>query len=320
MTQRGSITPPTNQLINQKMTKIDFDFRSVDTCLYHKDCADGFASAWILYNHNRDRFQDIKFIPMTHGMNPDDIKLDIIDKNVLIVDFSFKRNVLLELQPLAKNMLVVDHHKTAKEDLEGLPFAIFDMDKCGASLLWNLVRGGTPVPFIQYIEDRDLWKWKLPNSKAINSVIQITPQDFKSWDDLFYGNIDSLIERGIHIEDSFTYLAKTTAKDARLVELNVTIYGEGRSIEHKTVKMRVVSCGVSNLISETLHEVLEAFDDVDVACSYTIFPDGGQLYSLRSRLSFDCSWIAKAFGGGGHAQACGFKRKDVFGFPWGVLG
>jgi len=288
---------------------MNFDFRSVDTCLYHKDCADGFTSAWILYQHNIDRYQNIKFIPMTHGMNPDNIKSDIIDKNVLIVDFSFKRDILLELQSLAKNMLVVDHHKTAKDDLEGLPFAIFDMSKCGASLLWTLIYGTTPNTLIQYIEDRDLWKWKLQDSKAINSVIQITSQDFESWDKLFHN--DKLIEQGENINFAFNYLAKVTAKDAKLVELNVC--------DIERVKMRVVSVGVINLISDTLHEVLEMFDDVDVVCSYTIFPDGGQLYSLRSRFSFDCSWIAKAFGGGGHAQACGFKRKDVVGFPWVVL-
>lgn len=309
---------------------MDFDFRSVDTCLYHKDCVDGFTSAWIFYRYSLDRYKDIKFIPMTHGMNHEDIKPDIIGKNVLIVDFSFKRNVLLELQPLAKSMLVVDHHKTALEDLEGLPFAIFDMSKCGASLLWSLLYTTKPDWLIDYVEDRDLWLWKLPDSKAINSVIQTTPQEFDEWDKLFDLSFDSMCEDGHSINSAFNYLAKTTAKDAKLVELSVPIKTEVNppplsSQESTTlfsftnVKMRVVSCGVANLISETLHEVLEAFDDVDVACSYTIFPDGGQLYSLRSRRSFDCSWIAKAFGGGGHAQACGFKRKDVLGFPWKVL-
>ena len=305
------------------MTKIDFDFRAVDTCLYHKDCADGFCAAWIFNNYSEGR--DVKFIPMTHGMNPDDIKDDIVDKNVLIVDFSFKRPVLLELKALAKSMLVVDHHKTAKEDLEGLDFVVFDMEKCGASLLWHVLYGNKPPFIVEYVEDRDLWKWKLDYSKYVNAAIQIAPHDFTYWSSLFKSSLSQLVNLGTPVCDAFTYLAKTTAKDAKLVELSVPAEtipcGQVQILAHpfKQIKMRVVSCGVANLISDTLHEVLEAFDDVDVACSYTIFPDGGQLYSLRSRLSFDCSWIAKAFGGGGHAQACGFKRKGVFGFPWEVL-
>jgi oligoribonuclease NrnB/cAMP/cGMP phosphodiesterase (DHH superfamily) len=198
---------------------MNFDFQTVDTCIYHKDCADGFCAAWIFNNYSIDR--SVKFIPMTHGMNPEDIKEDIVDKNVLIVDFSFKRPTLLNLKSLAKSILVVDHHKTAKDDLEGLDFVVFDMEKCGASLLWHVLYNSKPPFLVEYVEDRDLWKWKLDNSKYVNAAIQIAPYDFTYWNALFSSSLSQLIDVGRPVCDAFNHLAKTTAKDATLVKLAV---------------------------------------------------------------------------------------------------
>jgi hypothetical protein len=40
--------------------------------------------------------------------------------DVAIVDFSYKRPVMVELASKAKSILVLDHHKTAQADLDGL--------------------------------------------------------------------------------------------------------------------------------------------------------------------------------------------------------
>lgn len=293
-----------------------FDFTTIDVCIYHKDCCDGFTAAWLVHCFNRVHGnRDIKYIEATHSMDTVEVFNDIKDKNVLIVDFSYKRGVLESMKESAKSLLVIDHHKTAKKELEGLDYAVFDMNECGASLLYSFIfKEIKPPLLLDYVKDRDLWAKKLPHTRSINSIIQTTDKTFENWDnlDLLISNdFESCTKIGDAINRGTDFHALDTANNAKLVEMYVP--------ENILVKMRVISVGVPGLISDTCNFVLDVFDDVDVVCSYTVFPDGGQLFSLRSRPSFDCSFIATAYGGGGHAQACGFKRKDAVGFPWRVI-
>src|SRR5690606_18083449 len=87
---------------------------------------------------------------------------------VYILDFSYNKETLLHLSHFVKKIVVLDHHITAKEDLEDLPFAFFDMDKSGAVLAWEYFRPGVPVPkLLLHVQDRDLWKFKLDNTAEI---------------------------------------------------------------------------------------------------------------------------------------------------------
>ena len=65
-----------------------------------------------------------------------------------------------------KDVIVIDHHKTAMQSLEGLSDAItkrFDMQECGATLAWKTFFPKEPVPvLLQYVRDRDLWLKELP--------------------------------------------------------------------------------------------------------------------------------------------------------------
>ena len=101
---------------------------------------------------------------------------DVKGKNVIIVDFSYPRDVLIKMAEDADSIIVLDHHKTAEENLKGLDFCIFDMTRSGAVMAWEHFhgKGNTPLLF-QYIQDRDLWQWKLPQSKEFSAGLQ---QDF----------------------------------------------------------------------------------------------------------------------------------------------
>ena len=46
---------------------------------------------------------------------------DVTGKDVVLVDFSYKRPVLMEMAEKANNILILDHHKTSAEDLVDLP-------------------------------------------------------------------------------------------------------------------------------------------------------------------------------------------------------
>lgn len=118
---------------------------------------------------------DIEIFPASYG----DTNLpDVTDKEVYMFDFSYPREIILDMQSKAKSFVVVDHHASAKDALCGLECAHFDMTKSGAMLAWeylvkrNETREYVAPALFHYVQDRDLWQWQLPRSKEVNEYIR----------------------------------------------------------------------------------------------------------------------------------------------------
>ena len=62
--------------------------------LYHADCMDGFGAAWALWK----RFPKAEYIPVKHGQPPPS---SFDNKHVLMVDFSYERKVIEEINRAA---------------------------------------------------------------------------------------------------------------------------------------------------------------------------------------------------------------------------
>ena len=90
------------------------------------------------------------------------------------MDFSYQRNQILELRK-TNRVVVIDHHKTAQADLEGLDDCVFDMEHSGAVLAWQYFHKAKVPEILLYVEDRDLWNWELPDSRAISAWLNVTP-------------------------------------------------------------------------------------------------------------------------------------------------
>ena len=65
----------------------------------------------------------------------------------------------------------------------GTHFARFDMGRSGAVLAWDYFFGGPstgrPRPWIvEYVQDRDLWAWKLPRSKEVSAYLRSLEANF----------------------------------------------------------------------------------------------------------------------------------------------
>ena len=58
------------------------------------------------------------------------------------------------------------------------------MEKSGAVLAWEWIHGKSVPWLMQYIQDKDLWQWRLPNSREINAALSSYPFDFLMWDSL----------------------------------------------------------------------------------------------------------------------------------------
>lgn len=265
--------------------------------IYHHPCSDGFCAAYLFWK----KYPEAEFIPMNYGMELD-ISSFAAEDDVFIVDFSFKRNILLKLAARVAAVTVLDHHKTAQEELcpdtietghllEPWPKncdIFFDMERSGAMMAWDyLYTDEEPTDIVKYVQDRDLWQWKLEYSKTINAHIQSLPFDFEVWDILNNIPLYEMIQSGKAI----------LRKIDQQVELVVS-----RSKEYMLGNVRVWAVNETANFSEVAGTLAEK-TGVGVAW----FWDDGYKYSLRGT---DVSAIAKEYGGGGHAAAAGFSSEN----------
>ncbi len=258
-------------------------------CIYHGNCADGFGAALAVKQFCDKHNHDCEFIAAYHGNDAP----DVADKHVLIVDFSYSRKVLLDMKEQSATLKVFDHHKTAQEDLKGLDFCEFDMSKSGAVLTWTKLLPETEMPLLfSYIQDRDLWQWKMHNSQFISAALQAIPMELAIWEQYLNNDkISDLVVKGTAIvEYQKQQLEKQTNPEA-ISMVNIAGYN-------------VPCINTSHLVSEIGNKISVGHP---FAAMYMDIVDK-RIYSLRSSPDgIDVSIIAKKFGGGGHFHAAGFS-------------
>jgi len=168
-----------------------------ETVIYHANCDDGFCAAWLHNRHDRrEREWETQYVAANYSDDPPDIG----GHDVVIYDFSYPRDMLLTLHEMANSLLVFDHHKTARDALEGLDFCTFDMDKSGARLAKeHLDPDGGDNWLVDYVEDRDMWWKKLPGNRRITAGLRSYPREFEAWDAVYERGPDKLADEGEHI-------------------------------------------------------------------------------------------------------------------------
>ena len=261
------------------------DPQNIDCVIYHAKCSDGFGaawSAWKLLGNKADYFAAI------HGDPP----LNVRGKNVAILDFSYSNKILKEMIQEADSLIVLDQHKSAMVELHDIPNAQFDMSHSGARLAWDFFHPGKEPPkFINYIEDRDLWKWELPYSKEFSAAFDMVPFDFEEFEKFEDDStFDDACKRGSYILAYSKTVVKKVADQATLRTWN----------------------GKKVYIVNSSHWMSEIGSRLSPECDFAViwyFDHERQKYrvSLRSfHEDTDVSEIAKRFGGGGHKKAAGF--------------
>lgn len=263
---------------------------SNDLIISHARCTDGFCAAWV----TRKVFPKAQFHFAHFGECPPDVR----KKEVFILDFSYKRKVLLELRSKAESLMVLDHHKTAQADLSGLPGCIFDMEKSGAGLAWDYFGRhqrvnsyfDQPTPWlVKYVQDRDLWKNELPQTKAVNAVISSYPLNFQMWDELSNRSLEDVQHEGQSIQRYQEQVANDLVSYAR----EVLFDGYSVLAANTSIMNSDVGCKLAK--------------DRPFGIVWFQREDGKYIYSLRStKFGLDVSQIATRHGGGGHRASAGF--------------
>lgn len=275
-------------------------------CIYHGGCDDGFASAWAVRHSLGEK---VEIVAGQYGRDPPGVS----GRDVILVDFSYKRPVLEDMAKSARSILVLDHHKTAQEDLVIFPRVIdrvdwqrqaemgvgiivqFDMDRSGAGMAWDFFHPKSERPaFINYIEDRDLWRKSLPGSDEFTIALRSYPQEFPVWDDLIDAGPEALIAEGKSIQ--------------RYYRLRVEEFKRG-AYRSEVMGIPCMATNAPYFAASEVAGELAGTEGVQFGLCYFEGSNGEYFYSLRSRGDFDVSAVAKALGGGGHKNAAGFKSK-----------
>lgn len=270
--------------------------------LFHKNCNDGYGAAWSAFM--KLGRTNVKYLAIGYQEEPPEMESASV---VYLVDFSFKREQLLQLAERHEKVIILDHHKTAKEDLDGLLGTrniegVFDMNRSGAMITWDYFHQGKPAPrLIQHIQDRDLWLWKMEGTREVHEVLMITEYDgFDPWSDLAT-KLDGL--RAGEVYDIGRSLIRAAE---RTIDI---ILNSSHVIDTKYGKCAIVNA--TSHWSEVGNDLLKKFPEAQYSASYYRLKDGMWKWSVRSQGDFDVSAIAKEFGGGGHKNAAGFKSDTL---------
>lgn len=276
--------------------------------IYHDNCADGFGAAWAAYKKfGKD---GAEYLPMNYNdprmsVAHDELTFptDILDRDVYILDFSFPKDAMLEIELRARKFVLLDHHKTAFEQFGLDPqqrhedqggrgsLIVLDPHRSGCVLAWEHFHPNAPTPYaLRLIQDRDLWKWELPGTRDFATALRSEPFTFDHFDRA-YMEWNKLISQGAAMNRLF---------DQQLADI----------VKRPVPVVLIDQVGMSvNCTPQFASEAGSA-----LAKNYGLFGmtwvlgESGRVFvSLRSIGDYDVSALAKQFGGGGHRNAAGFK-------------
>ena len=267
--------------------------------IYHGHCPDGFAAALAikLWFEKQKNTRSIDFYAAQHNTAAPDCS----NKEVYIVDFSYKRGVLKTLCHQATQVILIDHHISALKDLENIEEEEsnieinFDMQHSGAILTWNYFFKTTAPLLFQYIEDRDIWKFELADTNDVMSAVVSYQMDFKLWESWLADNksLEKLKREGKVLNRERKKMIHKYKQRAR----NGIIAGYAVPVVNAP----------SGIASDLLQQLSA---DKPFAASYEDREDR-RIWQLRScgDEGLDVSEIATQYGGGGHKRASGFTSE-----------
>lgn len=275
------------------------DPRQIDCVVFHSPCNDGSGAALAAWKALGEAASYERLI-YHRPFNEESLR----GKKVVVVDASFKKDVLQRLRMLADRIMILDHHDSAMRDLHDEEGCFFTMHNSGAVLSWHYFHGlETPPPqLLQLIEDRDLWNWKYRNiSEPLYYAIKerCSNSDFKSYAPyLEQDKLNELIAYGNTLVAENHRWCEETAKGAqrRVFIMPGT---------NKRFNIMCRELENDRLVSE-LAEYLYTRNQMDFVMLWCQVSSGQYKVSFRSNHpDINLGEIAGSLGGGGHRLAAG---------------
>ncbi len=271
--------------------------------IYHGDCWDGLAGAWAAWKRFGERAD---YWPMKYGIGSRD-PLKLKDKEVYIIDFSFREAVMKKIVAQNKKVVALDHHVSAEASTKLASDHVYDLKHSGAMIAWKyFYPQKTPPQILKNIEDMDIWKFKVPYTKEVFAYLSLFDYELK--------NLDGLIKRFQKVRSRMKIIA--TAKDLRKQQKKMIeglLKNAGRV---KFGKYQVLAVNSPLFASELGHILSKKHPPFAV-----VWHETGRMMkvSLRSNGKFDVAKLAERHGGGGHKAAAGFAVPLSKKLPWKVI-
>ncbi len=269
--------------------------------IYHGKCPDGFGGAYAAWKKFGDTAE---YIPASYG-KPSPEHMD--GRELYFVDFCYGKEQMDQLASVASSLTVLDHHEGVRNVATTFP-GVFDSDRSGATIAWNYFHPDTPIPkLVAHLEDYDLFRFALPDTKAVNAYLSLEPYTFERWDEIARELEDpatrtKILDVGTIYAEHTDKLVEHIAANADLVEFEgYTVYFTGTGVQAMT-----------DFVGNLLARKHPPFALVARPSAK------GLSVSLRGDGSVDVAEIARRFGGNGHPSAAAFRLDWGTPVPWKV--
>jgi uncharacterized protein len=246
---------------------------------------------------------EAEFLAMQYGM-----KRPLVEgRKVYMVDFGLPAEGMRALRAEASEFIWIDHHASQVPVQKTLGWGTLDTNECGTSLTWKLLfPDQEPPPVVAYIRDKDLWQWKLPDSRAIAAGLEASfPKD------LFAGLLDVDLAR--MAERGRPLIAAQAARIAELAKKGIII-NDPYGLSGIRALAVATKADLNDLGAYICLPQAEGGLGYDLAILYYQKPDRRWVHSLRSTAGeaarVDCAAIATARGGGGHLTSACYTSED----------
>lgn len=264
-------------------------------CIYHRNCLDGMTAGWVIKTY----YPCADMLDADYGEKPPRLEED---QAVYIVDFSYSGEQLVEMCRIAKHVTVIDHHEKAIMALTSY-FAehqcpsnltlILNQEHSGAALTWSFFHDGvSPPTIVDLVEDRDLWHFKHPTTRAYCQALMSLPMTMESWTWAAGQSTAKMVERGEIL------LAMLEEQICWILENSVRMVQWG---EHLVPLINVPKF----MVSEVNNRLINMHDFV------IGYYDGPEHRVFRFNCSksspLNMSLMASEYGGGGHRTSAGLK-------------
>lgn len=266
---------------------------------YHND-ADGRCSAAIVLALHAT--PNCELIECDYNKEIDLSTIEV-DEEIIIVDFSFKPEVMYKLLEITLDVIWIDHHITTmsydynNDSIDG----IRSIEYAACELTWQyFMQDDNPhnVPWaVKYIGDYDNWEFKYANeTKQFYEGLKMfdTSPQSELWVSLF--NNENIVQIGDAGFYATTYRNKY-CQDIRDAYSYETIFEGHRALCMNVYKFGSFAFG-------------DKFNHYDMCISY-IHDGSNYVVSLYSDGKINVSEVAKKYGGGGHVGAAGFVMGEL---------
>lgn len=279
---------------------------------FHNDL-DGRCAGAIAYRAAKAEGVKTELIEINYKDNIDIKKIKIGEK-IIIVDFSFKPDVMEEVLLLTKNIVWIDHHKTAFEykysiELDGLR----DNAYSGCELAWKYFYGKKPMPrVVELVGDRDRWSWKFGEDTVhFNMGLLLYDHQPKDliWSTLL--NVDAHIPTA-HLRKYIINIKEEGKICLKFRDQFCDDYARSYGFETVFEGYKCFALGLYMFGSEAFGERIKEYD----ICLSFAYLGNSWIVGLYSTI-VDVSKIAIKYGkkyktsGGGHKFAAGFTAPEL---------